>query len=368
MSPKQLPPLFTLCIGTFIAVLILGGLGLSQLQLQHQQSQDRYGKSQVVNLAQQAQGAALKRDLISLRVIAEQALQSPNIDSVSVFGVDNKLLAAAGEPHNRHPTANLSYSHAINIEDSVVGYITITTSSRTSGSGFQYTFWALLALSLAGAALSWLGHPSLGLQEKKTSSATSAEPQPGDTEKPDIGAWLIIQSGNLGRLQQQLSAAALEQLLSEFNRQLESVLNLYQGQLLWVDGDSFHCGFHIDSKHNACAVSNAICSSKLLLELGRKRPGIKLHFKAAILPPAGGGEYSHLFAAYKASHKQRLLLQDQDDGTVLISQSLLQQSNMREQLELSSTHLPDTQIIDHIKPAYSKLLDEQLKTLATDLA
>lgn len=364
MSPKQFPPLFALCIGTFIAVLILGGLGLSQLQIQQQQAQDRYGNSQVVNLSQQAQEAALKRDLISLRVIAEQALQSPGIDSVSVFGIDNKLLATAGEPHNRHQAASLSYSHAINIEDSVVGYITIAVTAKASGSGFQYTFWVLLILSLAGAALSWLGHPSTAQQDKTSNSAAPTKASSEYAETPDIGAWLIIQSGNLGRLQQQLSATALEQLLSEFNRQLESVLNLYQGQLLWVDGDSFHCGFHINSKRSACAVSNAICSSKLLLELGRKRPGIKLHFKAAILPPAAGREYSHLFAAYKASHKQRLLLQDQADGTVLISQSLLQQSNMREQLELSSTHLPDTQIIDQIKPAYSKLLDEQLKTLA----
>lgn len=362
MLLKKSPLFLPLFCGLFAAVLVVGSLGLSQLKLEQKLARDQYGNNLVLHLSQQAQNAALNRDLISLRVIAEQALKSADVSSVRVFGIDTKVLAQAGEHYSHAKRPQNSYSHAINIEDSVAGYITITTETDTAQGHFYYAFWLLLGLSFGGCVASWYWRPEAESQSKEQITPQSKQSTAQPTE--EIGAWLMVQSGNLARLQQQLSAEALNQLLTEFNQQLESVLNLYQGKLLWVDGNSFHCGFITETSGSSCAVSNAICSTKLLLELGRTRAGVKLHFKAAILPPAKGSNYSELFTAYKASHKQRGLLQEQADGTMLISQSLLQQSDMDRHLELSSTHLPDTQIIDQIKPAYSKLLNEQLKTLS----
>lgn len=373
MNLPPIPKLSAFLLGAFITVLILSWANQNQLQEQQAQLNQHYGSVLARKLAQQAENPTLTRDLVSLQVLAENTKSEKGIASVTFHSVDNKLLAQAGKTARQKGAdkAQQSFSAPINLQDSVAGYVTIGLNSADLGQPPQAYGLQLLALLLLAAAII-----NIYIDPQRLSSDSGqADDQDGkgsrsktDTSAPSlednqpICAWLVVQSGNLSSLQKQLSAAALQELLDEFNRQLQTVLNLYQGELLWVDGDSFHCGFRQQPDEDSSqGIFNAICSTKLLVDLGRSRDGIKLHFKAAILPPAEGDCYSELFSAYRNSQHQRSQLDALGHASLLLDKRLLDDRDILEQLEFNEDQ--HNIYIDAIKAPYLDLLKEQLKHL-----
>lgn len=363
MKLPKIPRLSTFLLGALIAVLILNWANQNKLEQQQGQLNQSFGNMLARSIAQQAESPTLKRDLVSLKVLAENAKREQGIASVTFHSVDNKLLAQAGKTA-RQRGANKEqqrFTAPINLQDSVAGYVTIGLDSSTfmeDENPHALTFLAvlLLAAALLNIYLQRL-KPNADTGKQKSKSETATQ-----TSEPRLAAWLVVQSGNLSNLQKQLSAAALEELLEELNQQVQAILSLYSGELLWVDGDSFHCGFHEDADINyEQAIFNAICSTKLLVELGRSRSGIKLHFKAAILNPAEGECYSDLFAAYRNSQSQRSQLDSLPHASVLVDKELLLDTQLAEQLELREDEY--NFYIDAILPPYVDLLDQQLRHL-----
>ncbi len=373
MNLPPIPKLSAFLLGAFITVLILSWANQNQLQQQQNLLNQHYGSVLARKLAQQAENPTLTRDLVSLQVLAENTKSEKGIASVTFHSVDNKLLAQAGKTARQKGAdkEQQSFSAPINLQDSVAGYVTIGLNSAELGQAPQPYGLQLLALLLLAAALINIyldpqrsshdaDHKNGQSNKAPKNRDESSAPLLDDTQP--ICAWLVVQSGNLSSLQKQLSAAALQELLDEFNHQLQTVLNLYQGELLWVDGDSFHCGFRQQSDEDSNqGIFNAICSTKLLVDLGRNRDGIKLHFKAAILPPAEGDCYSELFSAYRNSQHQRSQLDALGHASLLLDKRLLDDRHILDQLEFSEDQ--HNIYIDAIKAPYLDLLKEQLKHL-----
>ncbi|MCV6614719.1 MAG: hypothetical protein OIF35_07055 [Cellvibrionaceae bacterium] len=362
MKLPALPKLSAFLLGALVAVLVLGWANQNKLQQQRQHLNQSYGQMLARNIAQQAESPALTRDLVSLQVLAENAKRERGIASVTFHSVDNKLLAQAGKTaRQRGGNKDQSeFTAPINLHDSVAGYVSVGVDSDAFVEQENQGALGLLALILlAGALINiyWQHRSKQG-----NAPLLQLGPSEPAAPEPQLVAWLVVQSGNLASLQKQLSATALEELLGEVNQQLQAILSLYSGKLLWVDGHSFHCGFHSDEEvSHEQAIFNAICSTKLLVELGRSRDGIKLHFKAAILPPAKGESYSDLFAAYRGSQIQRSQLDALPHASVLADKTLLAETQLTEQLELSEDQ--HNFYIDAIKPPYVDLLNDQLRHL-----
>ncbi|MBB6521075.1 hypothetical protein [Pseudoteredinibacter isoporae] len=369
MSLPPIPKLSAFLLGAFITVLILSWANQNQLQQQQAELNQHYGEVLARKLAQQAENPTMTRDWVSLQVLAENTKSEKGIASVTFHSVDNKLLAQAGKTARQKGAdkAQQSFSAPINLQDSVAGYVTIgLNSSELSQQPQAYGLQLFALLLLAAALINMYLDPQRTATDnrhvRKHDTDINGEPENDAHSNAPICAWLVIQSGNLASLQKQLSAAALQELLDEFNQQLQTVLNLYQGELLWVDGDSFHCGFRQPSRDdNDQGIFNAICSTKLLVDLGRSRQGIKLHFKAAILPPAEGDSYSELFAAYRDSQQQRSQLDALDHASLLLDKRLLEDRHVLEQLEFSEDQ--HNVYVDAIKAPYLDLLKEQLRHL-----
>ncbi|GAA6153761.1 hypothetical protein [Pseudoteredinibacter isoporae] len=367
MSLPPIPKLSAFLLGAFITVLILSWANQNQLQQQQAELNQHYGEVLARKLAQQAENPTMTRDWVSLQVLAENTKREKGIASVTFHSVDNKLLAQAGKTARQKGAdkAQQSFSAPINLQDSVAGYVTIGLNSSELSQQPQAYGLQLFALLLLAAALI-----NMYLEPQRSSTTSRKTPEhggdqelePEGNDSPPICAWLVIQSGNLASLQKQLSAAALQELLDEFNQQLQTVLNLYQGELLWVDGDSFHCGFRQTSMDNSDqGIFNAICSTKLLVDLGRSRQGIKLHFKAAILPPAEGDSYSEMFAAYRDSQQQRSQLDALAHASLLLDKRLLDDRHVLEQLDFTEDQ--HNVYVEAIKAPYLDLLKEQLRHL-----
>ncbi len=365
MKLPAIPKLSAFLLGAFVTVLILSWANQNQLKQQQIELNQHYGSVLARKLAQQAENPTLTRDLVSLQVLAEATKQEKGIASVTFHSVDNKLLAQAGKTARQKGAdkSQQSFSAPINLQDSVAGYVTIGLNSQELLQQPQAYGLQLLALLLLAAAIIniYLEPQRHEAKQNKNSQEQESLLVTPEAEAP-ICAWLVVQSGNLASLQKQLSAAALQELLDEFNQQLQTVLNLYQGELLWVDGDSFHCGFRqCSAGDNDQGIFNAICSTKLLVELGSSRQGIKLHFKAAIIPPAAGGCYSELFSAYRDSQEQRRQLDALGHASLLLDKRLLEDRHVLEQLEFTEDQ--HNVYIDAIKAPYLDLLKEQLKHL-----
>ncbi len=369
MSLPPIPKLSAFLLGAFVTVLILSWANQNQLQQQQAELNQHYGEVLARKLAQQAENPTMTRDWVSLQVLAENTKREKGIASVTFHSVDNKLLAQSGKTARQKGAdkSQQSFSAPINLQDSVAGYVTIgLNSSELSQQPQAYGLQLFALLLLAAALINIYIDPQRNGHAANTRRSTESndEQEKEANDSAPICAWLVIQSGNLANLQQQLSAVALQELLDEFNQQLQTVLNLYQGELLWVDGDSFHCGFRQTSRDdNDQGIFNAICSTKLLVDLGRSRQGIKLHFKAAILPPAEGGSYSELFTAYRDSQQQRSHLDNMDHASLLLDKRLLEDRHILEQLEF--TEDPHNIYVEAIKAPYLDLLKEQLRHLKT---
>jgi len=365
---SRLPKWTIFFLGSLLSLALLSWFNYGKLEQQQGKLAQQYGSMLARNIAQQAQSPALKRDLVSLQVLAENSKKDYLLESITFHSVDNKLLAQAGKTQRQKGSnkKQLSFTAPINLQDSVAGYTTVGINPSAISPQPSQAGTVLAALLLLVAAITSIFIKQSSPEPNNESSdavTTTAPPE----ESKQLAAWLVVQSGNLGDLQNQLSAAALEELLAEVNQQLKAILSLYHGELLWVDGDSFHCGFNWNGQNNYDqAVFNAICSTKLLIDLGRSRDGIKLHFKAALLKPALGGCYSDLFSAYRDSKQQRTQLDALPHASLLVDKSLLESTGLRQQLEVREDQ--QNYYVDAISPPYVELLHKQLKQLQKQTA
>ena len=87
---------------------------------------DQYGASLAAGFAELAVEPLLKQDRMQLAVISNRLQATPDVTGVSVFSVDNQLLATSGDYQS-----GLRYSHPVTFDEGIMGYVRVTLDPET---------------------------------------------------------------------------------------------------------------------------------------------------------------------------------------------------------------------------------------------
>lgn len=370
-------PLFLISATTLICLLISASL----LQQQHHQRleirTDQYGNALASLAASQATEATMNHDLVSLQVTVSEIARNPDILSVTVHDVENRLLVQAGDSPNAGDYANRdhqSYTSPVTLQDSIAGYVTVTIDTQTLYEQFDDT-WLMALLGLAGAmlVLSIINQR----QAPDDEIDTDGSPQTVQSEQPDEPAPTPRSSGtdqedyvtlkfcclNWPSLKQQLSATLRQQLFDDLQGHLSGINALYSGRITLADHETLELEFHGDEIGNT--TFRAICAAQLLFTLLQNgSAGIQLYYAAAVYHSRKGTALNlYLDQAKTRQRLMNTLLAQTNHGLLLDSQTCAT-SQLLQRLQ-TGEDLVDGQwiAVEGLRPSYQGLLDKQAKQL-----
>jgi hypothetical protein len=150
----------------------------------------QFGSAAAAQLAALAIEPLITLDRIRLGVLATRLSELPELASVTIVTVDDRIVANAGA----RPTSNdIMFTHAVEFEGAVAGYVQVAIASDAfSESGFATTY--LLLPALIGALLAAAAGYLLGLRLDVVPEAeTAADDQPESAADPVTGTteWLL---------------------------------------------------------------------------------------------------------------------------------------------------------------------------------
>ncbi|MBU3069348.1 hypothetical protein KOI40_05910 [Aestuariicella sp. G3-2] len=371
-------PLFLISATTLICLLISASL----LQQQHHQRleirTDQYGNALASLAASQATEATMNHDLVSLQVTVSEIARNPDILSVTVHDVENRLLVQAGDSPNAGDYANRdhqSYTSPVTLQDSIAGYVTVTIDTQTLYEKFDDT-WLMALLGLAGAMLvlsiinqrqapdddadTSVPHQKAALAEQPDPAAPA--PRSGGNEQEDY-VTLKFCCLNWPSLKQQLSATLRQQLFDDLQGHLSGINALYSGRITLADHETLELEFHGDEIGNT--TFRAICAAQLLFTLLQNgSAGIRLRYAAAVYHTRKGSSLSLYLA--QAKNRQQLmntLLAQPDHGLLLDNQNCAT-AQLLQRLQTGENLVNGQWIsVEGLRPSYQGLLDKQAKQL-----
>jgi len=293
-----------------------------------------------VTLTQQAANSVIElvlaNDLLGLNVVISQLASSDSISRVTVFDVDNNILARAGE-NTANNLISSSYSADITLQNAVAGSVLLELNANNLNAemnNIQLLFWSviifglLLALTGAFALASHITQPlativrtfkeadesSLEIdsyrqdeitdlqvacktllekyQENRTHqlslSGLSSNDSVVEPSSKVMASLLVIKVVNVNTAIELLHPSTLSKLLNEYNFYLKQAAKLYGGSLQRFNGDSALVSFDTISCGEEHSF-NAVCCAQLFLKLMQKLSQIHhakkaqaLQFKLAI--------------------------------------------------------------------------------------
>ena len=146
---------------------------------------ERFGASLAGSFAALAAEPLLKQDRMHLAVIGNRMTTIDEVAGVSVFSVDNQLLATGGES-----TTGPTYSAPVTFDESIMGYVRVTLDPAMLSEGISWTRIALSLITLLGVP--WLCVAVLRLRlapQTATDNVTAVElPAP---EEDDVQHYLL---------------------------------------------------------------------------------------------------------------------------------------------------------------------------------
>jgi len=188
--------------------------------------------------------------------------------------------------------------------------------------------------------------------EKMPSIEDIPEPEPEAPQQ--VSVRLSLQIVNMERLYQQLNSESFATVLRRFEKQLQSVINLYSGQRQMLSGDTLLIDFTGEA-YVECAF-RAICCAQLLGNLAARNPSPRLQLAAAVHELAEPtSQQQSLVKDFVVQHSNHL---KPDKGEILISQRLLD-SELLAHVEV----LADSGKLQAIKAPYAELVARQEQQL-----
>ncbi|MFL2840714.1 MAG: adenylate/guanylate cyclase domain-containing protein [Pseudohongiellaceae bacterium] len=315
---KKLPLKYkvALCFSSII-ILALSTLWLlttdnfkSNLQLQA----DELGLTLAEQTADSIIELVLANDLLGLNVVISQLATSDSISHVTVFDVDNNILARSGES-TLNSVITYSYNADISLQNAIAGSVLIELNSnslRANINNIQLLFWGILAFGLMLAISTAFALTSHITQPLESIVKAFSEPDEGfiklDENRQDevseletvckalLGKYQKIRShqlslsglGNSGPAAEQsskimtsllivkvvnvntaiefLHPSTLSKLLNEYNFYLKQAAKLYGGTVQRFTGDSALVSFDTISCGEDHSF-NAVCCAQLFLRL-----------------------------------------------------------------------------------------------------
>lgn len=371
-------PQLSLCSALIVALgLLASGLYVYHSENSQREQAQHYGQVLAHSAARQAVDAALNQDLISLQAILQEVVQYPQVVGATIHNLENKLLVQSGHrPNQAVEGKRYHFTAPIALHNNIAGYLQVTLElPRQSYYEQQFLFIWLSAIGLALLIIWWsiqlqwwrnlrdkLPAPNrivnVLLERIPTIPEAPPEPEPVIPEPPtppQVAVRLSIHITNMTRLYQQLNSESFATLLRRFEKQLQDVLTLYNGQRLLLTDEILIIDF-IGEAHHDCSF-RALCCARLLSNLCARAPSPRLQISAAvqeIAAPAPGGGQS-LLKDFVAQQNDPL---QPERGDILICRQLLDDTL----LEHVETDAGGKLII--IKPPYSELVNRQEERLA----
>ncbi|RYY73176.1 MAG: hypothetical protein EOO52_18975 [Gammaproteobacteria bacterium] len=297
-------PQLSLCSLLLLALGLIGATFYLYNADQNQQANiDRYGQIIASSTARQAVDATLNQDMVSLQAILQEVAQYPNVIGVTLRNLDNKLLVQSGyKPNQPVQGKRYNFTAPVALHNNVAGYLEVTLEipRRTSHDAWFLLFWAT---SVTGSLLIiwWSIHrrwwsalrdkmPSADqivtavVEKIPTIAEPSVEPEPVALPPAQVSVRLSLHLLNLTKLHQQLNSEGFNSVLRRFEKQLQGLLSLYNGQRQSLAGETLFIDFSGEEFHE-CSF-RAVCCAHILINMANQNPSPRLQLSAGIKPLA----------------------------------------------------------------------------------
>jgi uncharacterized membrane protein affecting hemolysin expression len=368
-------PQLSLCSLLLLALGLMGATFYLYNADQNQKTSiERYGQILASSTARQAVDATLNQDLVSLQAILQEVGQYPNVIGITLHNLDNKLMVQSGyRPNQPVKGKRYNFTAPVALHNNVAGYLEVTLEvpRRTSHDEWFLLFWAI-AVTASLLIIWWSIHrrwwsalrdkmPNAdqivtAVVEKIPTIAEASEPEPEPVAPPtQVTVRLSFHVLNLTKLHQQLNSEGFNGVVRRFEKQLQALLTLYNGQRQLLSGDTLLIDFSSEESHE-CSF-RAICCAQILINMVNQNPSPRLQLSATIQPLA-----APLHTAGCALVKEFLIQYNNnltaDKNEILVSNSLLDtQLKHHAEFELNSGKLIN------IKAPYSDYVNKQQEQL-----
>lgn len=342
LSQYRTYPQLSLCSALLFVLGLLGAIFyLYNTDRNQAASIERYGHILATSTARQAVDATLNQDMVSLQAILQEVGQYPNVVGASLRNVDNKLLVQSGyRPNQPLQGKRYNFTAPLALHNNVAGYLEVTLEvpRRTAHDEFFLLCWAA-AVSSCLLIIWWSIQRRWwsALRDKipsadkivtavvdKLPTIAEAEPEPELAIEPAapkrVSVRLSLQLTNLSKLHQQLNSEGFNAVVRRFEKQLQGLLNLYNGQRQLLSGDTLLIDF-VGEEFHECSF-RAVCCAQILMNMAARNPSPRLQLAAAIqpLPDAPPTAGCALVKEFLVQHNNTLAPHKND---ILVSGSLL---------------------------------------------
>lgn len=370
-------PQLSLCSALLLVLGLMGAIFYLYNADRNQQAHvERYGQILATSTARQAVDATLNQDMVSLQAILQEVGQYPNVIGATLRNVDNKLLVQSGyRPNQPNTGKRYTFTAPVALHNNVAGYLEVTLEvpRRTIHDEFFLICWAA-AVTASLLIIWWSIHrrwwsafrdkmPSANqivtaVVDKIPTIAEPQEPEP-EPEAPviptKVSVRLSLNIVNLSKLHQQLNSEGFNGVVRRFEKQLQGLLSLYNGQRQLLSDDTLLIDFSGEEFHE-CSF-RAVCCAQILINMAARNPSPRLHLAAAIQPLAEPPQSAGcvLVKEFLVQHNNNLAPAKNE---ILVSGSLLDNLLQHHaEFDLNSGKLI------HIKAPYSEYVSKQEEQL-----
>ncbi|RZA06542.1 MAG: hypothetical protein EOO68_04845 [Moraxellaceae bacterium] len=336
-------PQLSLCSALLLVLGFMGAIFYLYNADRNQQANiERYGQILASSTARQAVDATLNQDMVSLQAILQEVGQYPNVVGATLRNVDNKLLVQSGyRPNQASLGKRYNFTAPVALHNNVAGYLEVSLEvpRRTVHDEFFLVCWAA---AVTGSLLMiwWSIHRRWwsALRDKIPSAneivtavvdkiptiaeaEIPAEPEPlPPAPHKQVAVRLSLHLVNLSKLYQQLNNEGFNIVVRRFEKQLQGLLSLYNGQRQLIADDTLLIDFSGEEFHE-CSF-RAVCCAQILLNMAARNPSPRLQLAAAIQPlpvqPESAG--CALVKEFLVQHNNSL---KPDKNDILVNGSLL---------------------------------------------
>ena len=234
------------------------------LRADQQRHISSFGRALAEQLATLSAEPLIGGNLISLSVLVTRINEPAEVASVSIYTIDDRVLAISGSASNSAP----HFTHPIVFEDTVAGYARVTLNPavfRTGPAGSLLMLW-MFACTLAGLGIGYLAD-----RQWPTAPATSGLPRP-ESSNPDQDAVeappsyvLVVNWFN----QVSFAAADRPRIIDMCLSRADQVGHLYGGRGFELPGIGLIFLFHgaPDGVQRAERCFSVVCAALLIAEV-----------------------------------------------------------------------------------------------------
>lgn len=369
-------PQLSLASGLILLLGLLAG-GFYALNTQ-QNAGDQlqvYGQAAATHAASRAVSASMQQDLISLQAVLVDVRREPRVVGARIRNVEGAALVESGSLNAQSLDGHRQFFSApITLNGNIYGYADLLINSPHFAARDYHFFMLWIAAVLASlCAILWSVQRQWWSQFKeKLPSASQVVtavvekvpviedvPEPEPEVIKQVSVRLSLQIANLNRLYDQLNSESFATVVRRFEKQLQSVVNLYEGQRQMLNGDTLLIDFTGDTYEESCF--RAICCAHLLANLAASNPSPRLQLASSIYELAEPQSTKQsLVKEYVVQHNIHL---KPSKGEVLVSQRLID-----EDLQLYVDIAHDSGKFLHLKSPYAELVDKQEQQLKGAIA